>query len=639
MKRGGIVLRLFIITLVSFSIFLGVFMAGQTLFFKDFYIKSKISDLEKNINSFDQEYAKDSSSYKDVIKDINKFVGKNNARIAILDSDGNMKYSPSFNIVMKTNENETVNIPLNITYYLNGLQNMKFNVGDEIVVNGIISDDNKTIITISSIEYKGEIWGNTEMGNVQTGSASISNSSPITKSDNLNDSKTEHAIQGSKGLYLPSANGQPNTNLSSGGFKEKSLKGKILELNTPSQVDQIASYNNGQFWYSIDYWRQLYKTNKITMESGKILNITYKDFISGMDNIILVKPIGDKIGNGEFIFVVSSLQPVGEAIGAMQKYYFYAFLVALLLIGIMALIFSRVVSRPLIKINNIATKMAGLDFSEKCDIKTNNELGSLASSLNRLSQKLVTSMGELQAANEKLLKDIEKEKMLEAMQKEFVASVSHELKTPLGIIRGFSEGLKDNVTENKRDHYIDVIIDEIEKMNSLVHDLLDLTKFETGNYRVEMETISINGLFSKVVSRLKSQSDKKQHQIEISCTSDDLEVLGDYMRIEQVITNFLSNAIRHTPKSGIIKLAASKEKEQVLITVENSGEHISEEDRKRIWDRFYRVEKSRNRKSGGTGLGLSIVKNILDLHNSRYGVENTDVGVRFSFTLQSPQHP
>ncbi|SPF55432.1 Integral membrane sensor signal transduction histidine kinase (fragment) [Candidatus Desulfosporosinus infrequens] len=284
--------------------------------------------------------------------------------------------------------------------------------------------------------------------------------------------------------------------------------------------------------------------------------------------------------------------------------------------------------------NQIAFKMADLDFSEEVTVTSNDELGSMAVSLNRLSKNLRTSLTELKNANEQLQLDIEKEKDREIIRKEFVASVSHELKTPLGIIKGFAEGVKDNIAENKKEHYINVILDEIEKMDELVLDLLDLAKLESNAYKPDMEDFNITDLVNDVETRLINRIYEKKIRLKHEYEGKNFKVCGDLRRIEQVVMNIMNNAIKHTNHEGDIKIGIKEQKNVVYISIENSGSHIREEDLKRIWERFYRAEKSRDRKTGGTGLGLSIVKNILEIHVSRFGAENTEDGVSFYFTLE-----
>jgi signal transduction histidine kinase len=284
--------------------------------------------------------------------------------------------------------------------------------------------------------------------------------------------------------------------------------------------------------------------------------------------------------------------------------------------------------------NRIAAQMANLDFSKECEVKSKDELGTLANSLNKLSKNLGVSLKELKAANEQLHLDIEKERNLEKMRKEFVSSVSHEFKTPLGIIKGFTEGIRDQVAEEKKEYYIEVIMDEIDKMDNLVRDLMDLARLESKTQELNNEEFNIIELIDEVKNRLLQTIDEKNITMVFKYRERITEVCGDRRKIEQVITNILTNAIRHTKFEKYIEIGVEEENSEWMIYIENSGEPISEEDLFKIWERFYRVEKSRRRQTGGTGLGLAIVKTILERHESHFGVKNTNRGVKFYFTLK-----
>jgi len=281
--------------------------------------------------------------------------------------------------------------------------------------------------------------------------------------------------------------------------------------------------------------------------------------------------------------------------------------------------------------NNAATKMAELDFSVKCDIQSNDELGSLSQSLNTLSHNLESSLTELRDTNSKLIDDIEREKQQELIRKEFVANVSHELKTPLGIMKGFAEGIKDGIFEDKKEYYLDVIIDEIEKMNVMIFDMLEISKLESKEYTLSKNVFEIDELLKKVKFRFDPMLN--DNKLTASMDLKPYKVSGDSSKIEQVLMNLFSNAIRYSAENEKIKIRVIENNEKIRVSISNSGSYIAEEDISKIWDRFYRVEKSRNKSQGGTGLGLLIVKNILELHESEYGVRNTKDGVEFYFHL------
>lgn len=352
-------------------------------------------------------------------------------------------------------------------------------------------------------------------------------------------------------------------------------------------------------------------------------------------NLVSVAPIIENNKVYGVLISITSLQPISEASTVIKHFYVYFYILAIFIIFLLSYLYTNMIAKPLKKLNKTATSMANMDFSARCKVTSSDEIGNLASTLNFLSENLGKSLNELQEANEKLKEDIEKEKHLEVMRREFVAGVSHELKTPISLISGYAEGLKDNVTNGKKiDYYTDVIIDEADKMSVLVSDMLDLSQLETGNFKLYIDEFYIDKFISYFVDKHRNQLTSKNINIETLVTFNNILVSGDRFRIEQVMNNLLNNAVKYTPEGGTIKINTSLLEDDVLIEVENPGEHIPEDEIQNIWDKFYKVDKSRNRNLGGTGLGLSIVKNILSLHDSKFGVKNMDVGVNFYFTLK-----
>ena len=370
---------------------------------------------------------------------------------------------------------------------------------------------------------------------------------------------------------------------------------------------------------------------------NEVKTIVYKSSltVNNIDNIVGVAPIVSNDRLIGIVFAISSLQPVGEASSTIKEFYIYFYALALILILILSLIYSNMIAKPLINMNKAAFKMSELDFSVKCQVNSQDEMGNLAGTLNFLSQKLGSTLDELKTANEKLTEDIESERHLEKMRKQFIAGVSHELKTPISLISGYAEGLKDNIpTEAEKDFYVDVIIDESHKMATLVSDMLDLSQLESGNFKLKINEFCIDELIRSMIKKFFNNLYHKEILIKSDFPNENLLVLGDRLRIEQVLTNLLSNAIRHTPNMGNIKIGIKDIENNVLIEVENQGQKIPEPELENIWEKFYKIDKSGNRGLGGTGIGLSIVKNILMLHKSDFGAYNIDDGVRFYFTLE-----
>ncbi|MDP4143606.1 MAG: HAMP domain-containing sensor histidine kinase [Bacillota bacterium] len=340
--------------------------------------------------------------------------------------------------------------------------------------------------------------------------------------------------------------------------------------------------------------------------------------------------------NDEIIFCVTSLQPVSEAVSVIEGFYIYFCIGAVIFIILLSFAYSNMIAKPLIRINKVSKKMAKLDFSEKCVVTSQDEIGSVATSLNFLSENLNNALESLKNANQKLEKDIEKERELERMRKDFIAGVSHELKTPITLIDGYAVGLKDNIFEEKdKDYYIDIIIDEAKKMGNLVSDMLELSYTESGNLKLMQEYFNLTELISLILKKYETIIEEKQVKLEVNLL-ESVMVYADWGRMEQVITNFINNALRHVNKDGTISVNMIYEGEDVTTEIANTDSSIPEEELSKIWDKFYKIDKSRNRKLGGTGIGLAITKNILKLHGYSFGVKNTIKGVKFYFNV--PKH-
>lgn len=295
---------------------------------------------------------------------------------------------------------------------------------------------------------------------------------------------------------------------------------------------------------------------------------------------------------------------------------------------------SRQFTHPLIKMEEIATSMADLDFSKKYMGAADDEIGQLGNSINRLSDHLKSSISALQHTNENLAREISEKECIDNMRREFIVNVSHELKTPIALIQGYAEGLRVGVMENEadREYYCDTIVDEARRMNHLVMQLLNLSKLELGRELPEPTEVDLYPICHGIAEKTAVLREEMQQSIAYSATHEIMFV--DYGMVEQVITNFVSNSIRYTPPGGSITLAAQTEADgAVTLSVINEGDPIAEDDLTLIFEKFYRTDKARSRESGGTGIGLSIVRAIADAHGGACGAENVPGGVRFWFRV------
>ncbi|MEM5597237.1 HAMP domain-containing sensor histidine kinase [Niallia circulans] len=274
--------------------------------------------------------------------------------------------------------------------------------------------------------------------------------------------------------------------------------------------------------------------------------------------------------------------------------------------------------------------MVHLDFTSLKPIKQKDELGSLANNMLVMAQNLDIALNGLKEANGKLKEDMEKRLQMEKEQREFFEHASHELKTPLSIVKSFAEGLQDGISPNKQDHYIEVIIEESEKMEVLIKNMLDLAKLENGAIKLRKTSFLLSEMIEDLANKLFCIAKEKNVVIEIM-PKNEQHILADYEWMERVMKNLLINAIRHSEPDSVIRIRIELDQENgnSVFQIENTGAQIPEEQLDKIWKRFYRAESSRSRMTGGTGLGLAIVQQILSLHGFHYGAENIPGGVRF----------
>ena len=282
-----------------------------------------------------------------------------------------------------------------------------------------------------------------------------------------------------------------------------------------------------------------------------------------------------------------------------------------------------------------------MDAGQLKEEKDDDEINELGESINVMSEKLEKTINQLRKSNIELEKDIEKKSKIDEMRKSFISDVSHELKTPIALIQGYSEGLLENVNtdEESRKFYAEVILDESNKMDKLVKQLLELTKLEYEKREFNNRTFNIVELEKEIVRSSQVMIEEKNTKVEFD-TEDKINVYADDFYISQIITNYLTNAIKHVKEvdgENYIKITNTiiPEREKVRITVFNTGNKIAEENLSRVWNRFFKADEARNREDGGSGIGLSIVRAIMNNYGTDYGVENKENGVEFYFEIDT----
>ncbi|MFG1012660.1 sensor histidine kinase [Clostridioides difficile] len=321
-----------------------------------------------------------------------------------------------------------------------------------------------------------------------------------------------------------------------------------------------------------------------------------------------------------------------EEFSINSKFEFWIWFI-ILVIFIMSIDFllGKFISEPITSINKSAKSISQLDFSNPCTVNTNDEFGELSRSLNTMSTNLQKALSDLESANIQLEKDVNKERMLLEQRKELVDTISHEMKTPLGIIRAYTEGLMDEVDEEKKKNYMNVIIEETDRMNNMIVSLLDLSALEAGVSKLNPERFDFIEFVETVAGRLLIDIPDANFYFTYDLPEYEVFVVADKMRMEQVVENLIINAKKHVVYDGNLDLSITCENGLLLFEIYNDGRIIEQEEISKIWSKFYRSVQSQ--RTGGSGLGLAIVSQILSMQGLEYGVKNRDKGVEFYFMI------
>lgn len=396
------------------------------------------------------------------------------------------------------------------------------------------------------------------------------------------------------------------------------------------EVDDISAVKKDTF---LTYSNALAASTNINGLLEAPMNISVMTSRSSVD-YGMQKPVTFSGSDQEYeLYVLGAYRFVNQAVEAMNKILPWLMVVIVFISTLTAYLYSRYITRPVVRLSKISKKMSGLEFNWICDEKRNDEIGVLSSSLNELSQKLSTALSELKSANESLQKDIETERKLEQKRLEFFSAVSHELKTPITVMKGQLEGMMYQVGIYKnRDKYLARSYSVACTMEDMVQEILTVSRMEASGFIPQMEEFDLGKMVKECAHKQDDLFIRKEMDVQYHFDSD-LYAWGDKKLLQKAVNNIISNAIHYSPDGAKIQIEAYKEDGKLTVRVENSGVHLDDEAVPRIFEAFYRVEKSRNRNTGGSGLGLYIVKMILELHKAGYRIENTLTGVAFIFSI------
>jgi signal transduction histidine kinase len=350
-----------------------------------------------------------------------------------------------------------------------------------------------------------------------------------------------------------------------------------------------------------------------------------------------------ELDNGFYVLLRMPVQTITDSVGIANRFLLFTGVVSILLSAFISARLSSRIAKPIKAVEDIAKSMANLDFSRKIHVDSRDEIGSLAFSINALSDQLQETIQELWEKNSQLEKDINFISKMDERRKEFLSSVSHELKTPIALIQGYAEALEERVVtdDENRDYYFHVISDEADKMNTLVKKLTSLNNLEAGQDELYIEEFDVVSLVRSVIQRGQSLPGAEDLEFRF-IGPDEAWVTADDFLIEEVVFNYITNAIHYAGDRKLIRVTVKEMPDdgegadkRIRVEVFNTGSYLNDEEKERVWESFYKADKSRSREYGGSGLGLSVVRAVMERHNSAYGVENIEDGVSFWFELPS----
>ncbi|GAA0177596.1 HAMP domain-containing sensor histidine kinase [Clostridium sediminicola] len=593
---NSIVKKIFSTIVCMFVLVMVIQLVIQNFFLEDIYANMKISKIQKNFNQFCEDYSYDEWKHSKLNQRTLDFQNKNDASILIWNEDEeilNDAFFKEFNyITIRDNEGKKHKVIID------------FLIDEE----GEFRNPNKKIYDGEKIEFIGmNIKGTNfvEPLEIKTSDVSFANDEGYVTWEELYNKNSNSIIE---------------------------ISGEVIDRNFVVRDQGVLSNQQQKLLNELKaHWIEKEEDPvnfKKAFEKGIYI---FTEEYSGLLIVVLSKELEGLDGISTYAYSLFTLENIHDAFQILNGYYYYIFIFQLILVLALVYFYSKWITNPLINLIDSAKSISQLDFTKRTDISTNDELSILSDSLNNISNNLSTTIEKLESSNDQLAKEAIKRAENEERMRNLLTSLSHEFKTPLAIMSGFLEIISDGVYEKEPEYYINSILEEIDKLNGLVLETIELSKLETGSYELNLSEIQIRPFIQILMSKFEKQIRNKSMSFELDI--EDIKVMGDINKIEQVMINLVSNGIRYSPNGEKIKITSELRKNNLYIFIKNYGTKIIDEDLDKIWYRFYRAEKSRNRTLGGSGLGLTIVKNILDMHESDYGVKNINNGVEFYFSF------
>lgn len=573
--KGSLSKKIFTTIVLVFIFMILAIMLSMYIYFSQFYEGQRILSIATKLKYFEQNYKQNAWTEEQLFRETSLFSSQNNVRLTVDRQNGEHNEGKS-NVTLITVQEENGSY---LDFFILSDQYNKYDlkVGDDIEINGVRQTGD--VIVVSDIN----------------------------------------------GMSLNNEETSDGENHTSEGEVEKSDSPDNAFSGMVKVVDIMQNLTLPRFGEQAQY--NIIETYDVQDVTCTISQIPHTD----VKQVDFNKYIVNKNGEGAMLYANASLQSVQETLSYVQRFFPYFFVASLVLALVVATIFSRSVIRPITRITGTADAMANMDFKTKLDEGREDELGQLSKSLNTLSSNLEDALTDLTLANKKLKEDYEKELKQEKARKEFIANASHELKTPLGIIKGYAEGIKDGVENDTKDTYIDVITDEISKMDKLILEMIRISKYDSLVMDIKLANVDILEMMHRLIPGFEHSMARKKLLVDID--GDFKACFADEEKLEMAFLNLFGNAVKYSKPSTTIQISSTKKDSKHRIEIYNESEPLTKEQLERVWDRFYRGDTSHSSVIEGSGLGLAIVKSIFDAHDIEHGVYNRDNGVVFWFEL------
>jgi len=573
--------KLFFLTFGLISLVLSLQVISQYFLLEPYYMRQKEDAVSLAIEDLLEDIEGQSFTERQLIARLDEFTAESQISIQLSDFDGDLfldkeeDFSPSFFDV----ENESDLYRISLDMFLDDYQLIDAIIEDEeVIVKGYLFDD---IVYPVSIQLAGDTFYQEDNDDIY-----------------LEDEYVE--FQG----IITEFELQPTD---------------FMGLNYIKEITSNELYRKLE---SNAFLRKLQRGDSVIYDRY--------DETTQSNYLFYSKQLRINADHQVILFASTSLQSIDEAVNVMNRFLLYIVAIAVLIALITTYFYSKKITQPIRDLNKVARQMAELNFDHAIQIKSQDEIGQLAHSIGELSMQLEGSLSDLKSSNAQLQKDLQLKEKTEAFRKRFIAHSSHELKTPLTILKGLSEGLQQGLYNRNDDLNYSNLLYEIDHMSHLVHNLLEISSLERDDVTLRLEPLQLSNIILKVCDHLSPLVHKKELKVERTLSDDFIS--GDPEKMENVIKNLIENAIRYTPIGGHILINLTTNSNQVTCYVENTPAHVKQDDLDKLWEPFYRVDKSGNKALGGTGLGLHLVKETLKKHHYKAFLHNTDQGFKIGFT-------